>query len=171
MLAELPALFERGELRHSPLAQLGHAPGARAFRHLREGKNVGKVVLSAPTALDPERTVLITGATGGLGALIARHLVESHGAAHLLLASRSGEEAQGAEELRAELEALGAEVEIAACDVSDREQVEELLAGIDPESIPSAPSSTRRRPRRRHRAGRSMPSSSQRVFAPKVDGA
>ncbi|HEY8808629.1 MAG TPA: polyketide synthase dehydratase domain-containing protein, partial [Solirubrobacterales bacterium] len=47
-------------------------------------------------AFDPEKTTLITGATGGLGALIARHLVEEHGAKHLLLVSRSGKEAKGA---------------------------------------------------------------------------
>ena len=50
--------------------------------------------------IDPERTVLITGGTGGLGALVARHLAEHHGARHLLLVSRSGPEAEGAEELR-----------------------------------------------------------------------
>jgi pimaricinolide synthase PimS1 len=85
-----------------------------------------------PVELGPERTVLITGATGGLGGLLARHLTEAHGARHLLLASRSGEDAEGSKELRAELEALGAEVRIAACDVADREQVEQLLSGIDP---------------------------------------
>ncbi len=83
--------------------------------------------------LDPEKTILITGATGGLGALFARHLAERHEARHLLLVSRSGEEAQGAKELREELEALGAQVRIAACDVSDREQLEELIDSIGQE--------------------------------------
>ena len=106
---------------------------------LRDGKSMaprlaeGVSGAEEPVELDPERTVLITGATGGLGQLIARHLVESHGARHLLLASRSGEEAQGAKELREEFEALGTQVGIAACDVSDRPQVQELLADIDPE--------------------------------------
>ena len=35
-------------------------------------------------------TVLVTGATGALGGLVARHLVTTHGARHLLLASRRG---------------------------------------------------------------------------------
>ncbi len=82
--------------------------------------------------LDPERTVLITGATGTLGALLARHLVEAHAARHLLLVSRSGENASGATRLRASLEDLGAEVTIAACDVADRES----LAGVL-DSVPS----------------------------------
>ena len=80
--------------------------------------------------------MLITGATGGLGALVARHLAERHGARHLLLVSRSGPEADGATELQAELEALGAEASIAACDVSDREALEALLATI-PATAPS----------------------------------
>ena len=85
---------------------------------------------SQPRAIDPERTVLITGATGGLGALVARHLAERHGARHLLLVSSSGPEAEGAEELQAELEELGAEATIAACDVSDRKALKKLLASI-----------------------------------------
>jgi pimaricinolide synthase PimS1 len=84
-------------------------------------------------AIDPERTVLVTGATGGLGALVARHLAEHHGARHLLLVSRSGSKAKGAEDLQGEIEALGAEARIVACDVSDRKALEKLLAGIPSE--------------------------------------
>ena len=85
------------------------------------------------TELDPERTVLITGATGGIGALVAEHLVEVHGARHLLLVSRSGEEAPGALDLRARLQEQGAEATVAACDVSDRSQLEGLLAAVPKE--------------------------------------
>ncbi len=87
-------------------------------------------------ALDPERTVLLTGATGALGSLFARHLVEAHGARHLLLACRRGPEAPGAEELRAELEDLGAAASLAACDVGDREQLGGA-AGLDPGRAPA----------------------------------
>ncbi|WP_443055023.1 SDR family NAD(P)-dependent oxidoreductase, partial [Streptomyces sp. IBSBF 2394] len=66
-------------------------------------------------------TVLVTGGTGGLGALVARHLVVEHGVRHLLLTSRRGAGAPGASELRAELAGLGAEAELVACDVADRE--------------------------------------------------
>ena len=52
---------------------------------------------------DEHGTVLITGGTGGLGALVARHLVERHGVRSLLLASRRGLDAPGAAELQAEL--------------------------------------------------------------------
>ena len=63
---------------------------------------------------------MITGGTGALGALTAKHLVEAHGARHLLLLSRSGEEAEGAKELKAQLEEQGAKARLASCDVSDR---------------------------------------------------
>ncbi|MCL2733419.1 MAG: SDR family NAD(P)-dependent oxidoreductase, partial [Actinomycetia bacterium] len=77
----------------------------------------------------PAGTVLITGGTGGLGAHVARRLA-AEGAPHLLLAGRRGPDAPGAAELRAELEAAGATVTIAACDVADRAEVAALLAGV-----------------------------------------
>jgi polyketide synthase 12 len=134
-LVELTALFERGSMGQIPIAvwDLRRAPAA--FRHLREGRNLGKVVLSVPRPLDPNRTILVTGATGGLGALFARHLAEAHGARRLLLVSRSGGDAPGAAELKEELAELGAEATIAACDVSDREQLERLIAAV-PEEHP-----------------------------------
>ncbi|NGO69938.1 type I polyketide synthase, partial [Streptomyces boncukensis] len=86
-------------------------------------------------AADPEGTALITGATGSLGALLARHLVTERGVRHLLLTSRRGAAAEGAAELRDELSALGARVTVAACDAADRDALEELIAGL-PEAHP-----------------------------------
>jgi len=85
---------------------------------------------SGSCSFDPGGTVLITGGTGGLGALLARHLVARHGARHLLLISRSGPRAQGAKELEAELKERGAKARIVACDATDRQALAKLIASI-----------------------------------------
>ncbi|MFF9206662.1 SDR family NAD(P)-dependent oxidoreductase, partial [Streptomyces sp. NPDC014986] len=82
---------------------------------------------------DPDGTVLISGGTGALAAVTARHLVARHGVRHLLLAARRGMDAPQAAELASELGALGADVEFRACDVTDRAAVRRLLDGIPAE--------------------------------------
>ncbi|HWX45576.1 MAG TPA: SDR family NAD(P)-dependent oxidoreductase, partial [Solirubrobacteraceae bacterium] len=90
---------------------------------------------SALGLFDPRGTVLITGGTGGLGATLALDLARRRGARHLLLASRGGPEADGAQELQAAMEELGCDARIAACDVSREAQLGELIASI-PEEHP-----------------------------------
>ncbi|MEU1313363.1 type I polyketide synthase [Streptomyces cinnamoneus] len=77
----------------------------------------------------PRGTVLVTGGTGALAGHVARWLARS-GAEHLVLTSRRGPAADGAAELRAELEELGAAVTIAACDIADRDAVAALVADV-----------------------------------------
>jgi acyl transferase domain-containing protein len=80
-------------------------------------------------------TVMVTGGTGGLGALVSAHLAERHGVRDLLLVSRRGPAAPGAAALVSELERQGVRVRVEACDVADRTAVAALLASI-PESRP-----------------------------------
>ncbi|WP_086821560.1 type I polyketide synthase [Allokutzneria sp. NRRL B-24872] len=90
---------------------------------------VRAAVTTESRGLDSSGTVLLTGATGTLGALMAKHLITTHGVRHLLLTSRRGMAAPGAEELAA----LGAQV--VACDVADKAALSALLADI-PEDRP-----------------------------------
>ncbi|GAU67584.1 putative modular polyketide synthase [Streptomyces sp. NBRC 110611] len=100
------------------------------------GVRVPRLVRTAPAATDgaapwrPDGTVLITGASGTLGGLVARHLVTEHGVRNLLLAGRRGPDAPGAAALEAELTDLGAHVTTVACDTADRDAVRRLLAAV-----------------------------------------
>ncbi|WP_431047767.1 SDR family NAD(P)-dependent oxidoreductase [Streptomyces sp. P1-3] len=130
MLRELLELFARGALTPPPITAWDLRQAPDAFRYLSQARHVGKVVLTVPAEWNPDGTVLITGGTGTLGGLVARHAVTVRGARHLLLTSRRGLDAPGAAELRDELTALGAEVTVAACDAADREALSAVLAAI-----------------------------------------
>ncbi len=135
-IGALGALLDTGPAQSPDEPQLvvrdGEVAVARLARIGAQASNFADTEARAP---DWRGTVLITGGTGGLGALLARHLAVAHGACSLVLAGRRGPEADGASELRGELEALGARVAIVACDVSDRAELEALLDLI-PEEHP-----------------------------------
>ncbi|WP_329072368.1 SDR family NAD(P)-dependent oxidoreductase [Streptomyces sp. NBC_01429] len=161
--ARLAVVTQAGELSHAPLAGLVRAAesenpgrfllvesdGTRGLSAalaagepeitVREGElfapRLARAKPGGPPVWDVEATVLITGGTGGLGGLIARHLVTDHGVRTLLLTSRRGEDAPGAARLRAELEELGADVTIARCDAADRDQLADLLGRHDVRGI------------------------------------
>jgi NAD(P)-dependent dehydrogenase (short-subunit alcohol dehydrogenase family) len=79
-------------------------------------------------------TVLITGGTAGIGAEVAR-LAARAGARRVVLLSRSGPAAAGAERLRTELGSRGCEVLIETADVSSRDDVRRVVAATGPEQI------------------------------------
>ncbi|WP_342775977.1 SDR family NAD(P)-dependent oxidoreductase [Nonomuraea mesophila] len=133
ILAEIAELFARGALRLPPLRTWDVRRAPEAFRHVAQARHIGKVVLTAPPAFDPDGTVLVTGGTGALGAMAARRLVTEHGVRHLVLAGRRGPAADGAAALEEELTGLGATVRIAACDAADRDALAGLLATIPAE--------------------------------------
>ncbi|AEW99623.1 type I polyketide synthase [Streptantibioticus cattleyicolor] len=111
----------------APGAELpGALPGGEPQLALRNGHFLAPRLVRVPTGETPDRpavggTVLVTGGTGGLGALFAEHLLDC-GAERVVLASRRGPDAPGAGELTRRLAA----VDIVACDVTDCD----ALAGI-----------------------------------------
>ncbi|WP_424888868.1 type I polyketide synthase [Streptomyces sp. XH2] len=124
VLPALPDLLAAGDDRF--VVRGGAVHVGRLVRPAAEGATAS----SAPT-WDPDGTVLITGGTGGLGGVLARHLAAGRGVKHLTLVSRRGEAAPGAAALREELTALGAGVAVVACDVADRDALARLLASLD----------------------------------------
>ncbi|MFI2078442.1 SDR family NAD(P)-dependent oxidoreductase, partial [Streptomyces triculaminicus] len=130
MLTHLVRLFEQGDLNLLPVRAWDLREAVSAFRLMGRGGHIGKNVLTLPRPIDADGTVLITGGTGALGGLLARHLIAEHGVRHLLLTSRRGIDAPGACELVAEIREMGAEVDVAACDVSDRAALAAVLGTV-----------------------------------------
>ncbi|WP_158854911.1 type I polyketide synthase, partial [Saccharothrix deserti] len=98
----------------------------------------GRLLVPRLTAVEPaapvgfgDGAVLLTGASGALGGVLARHLVRERGVRDLVLVSRRG----APDDLVAELTDAGARVRAVACDVADRDVVTELVAGIDDLSV------------------------------------
>ncbi|UED87415.1 type I polyketide synthase [Streptomyces profundus] len=129
-LERLAGHFADGDFPPPPITSWPMEAAPDAFHTLQRAQHVGKLVLTNRRPWHPDRTVLITGGTGTLGALLARHLVTRHGVRHLLLTSRRGPAADGARELVEELTALGAEPRVVACDAADRPALTGLLAAI-----------------------------------------
>jgi 4-hydroxyphenylalkanoate synthase len=133
MLDELTELFDTQVLHKLPVTTWDVRCAAQAYRFISQARQIGKVVLTMPSALAgglAEGTILITGATGMVGAVLARHVVSAYGVRHVVLASRRGDRAEGTAELTTELKRAGAHVQVLACDVADREAVAGLLAQL-----------------------------------------
>ncbi|WP_085161009.1 type I polyketide synthase [Mycobacterium lacus] len=128
--AALLPMFAAGVLKPLPTTSYGLLNAPQAFRDMSQARHTGKIVLTPPAVLDPEGTVLITGGTGMIGALVAEHLVTRYGIRHLLLLSRRGLNGPGASELQQRLAGLGAQVAITACDISDPAELAEALDTI-----------------------------------------
>ena len=133
MLCESRKFFDTQVLHRLPVTTWDVRCAAQAYRFMSQARHIGKVVLTMPSALADdlaEGTVLITGATGMVGAVLARHVVSAYGVRHVVLASRRGDRAEGAAALAAELTRAGAQVQLLTCDVADRAAVAGMLAQL-----------------------------------------
>ncbi|AOR31544.1 Type I polyketide synthase [Streptomyces fodineus] len=131
MFGAVMELFAAGRLRPLPVSVRNIRDARTAFREMSRGRHTGKLVLEMGDGFGGG-TVLVTGGTGTVGALVARHLVAEHGVRSLVLASRRGMAADGAAELASELAGAGALVRVVQCDVADRAAVAALLADMPP---------------------------------------
>jgi amino acid adenylation domain-containing protein len=135
ILREVVSGIEQGKGTLAPLPMRCFAlrDAVAAFSLMAQGKHTGKLVLRIPRQLSGKDTVLITGGTGGVGAELARHLAQHYRVSRLLLISRQGPAAAGAELLSAELMRLGCAVQIVACDVADAAALARVLSAIPAE--------------------------------------
>jgi acyl transferase domain-containing protein/acyl carrier protein len=130
ILAIVLDLFERGVLTPLPVRSWELDRVGEALRFMGQGRHVGKNVVRLPAAPDPAGTVLITGGSGVLAGLTARHLAAQGRAGRLLLASRRGPAAPSAARIAADLAGLGARVQVVACDAADRPAMAALLGQV-----------------------------------------
>ncbi|WP_229074509.1 type I polyketide synthase [Actinoplanes sp. DH11] len=131
-LIDLPEVLDE-RAGHRLAAVLGGPEDQVAIRRSGAfGRRLVRAPLPAgdePQPWRPRGTVLITGGTGGVAGHVARRLA-AEGAKHLILVSRRGDDAPGAERLVTELRGLGARVTLAAGDIAERATVDRLLAGV-----------------------------------------
>jgi NADPH:quinone reductase-like Zn-dependent oxidoreductase len=131
-------MFTRGELKPvSPITEIPISNIEEAFRLIQAHKHAGKVVLvadentmvrvapekPAPFQLKKNGSYIIAGGLGDLGWRVARYMA-MHGAGHIVILSRRKLDDKTHKILHEELAALGAELHVMTCDVTNKSAVE-----------------------------------------------
>ncbi|MBX2859114.1 MAG: SDR family NAD(P)-dependent oxidoreductase [Cellvibrionaceae bacterium] len=143
LLDEVLAMFARGELQALPVESFGSIEVEAAFRHMQQGKHIGKVVIrqtadasivegrngkaydaAAHDSVAKERTQLISGGLGAIGLKVAEYLV-GQGHRNIALLSRRPPDAK-AENALAAFRDRGARVELYSVDIAAPQLAETL---------------------------------------------
>ncbi|MCS2609163.1 type I polyketide synthase [Halomonas dongshanensis] len=150
LFGEMMALFNDGTLSPLPFTAFGHSQVIDAFRYMQQARQIGKVVVSYETPIaEPQHdtlgqgtltlsasgSYLVTGGLGGFGLKTAQWLVDK-GARALILLSRSGPQSDEAKAAIADFEARGVTVVAAACDITDRDALANVLGHASQELPP-----------------------------------
>lgn len=147
LLAEISAMFERGELAPLPYRAFRHDEIVGAFRLMQGSGHIGKIVVTAPVSgqdfvsiaprstlqLDREGVHLVLGGIGGFGLAAAGWLVE-HGARKLALCSRRGVADEETAAAIRKWAARGVVTSVYACDITDEAAVTKMLGDIRSEA-------------------------------------
>jgi myxalamid-type polyketide synthase MxaB len=143
ILHHLSRQFTQGKLKLLPQKVFPIQEVVSAFRYMQRAEHIGKIVVSQPKGIASaahsgsfreDSSYMITGGLGDLGLLVARWMVEC-GARHLVLVGRSAVKPAVRSQLD-QLELSGARVVVAQADVSNYEQVAQLLASVMQSSPP-----------------------------------
>lgn len=141
LFSEMMALFNDGTLSPLPFTAFSHSQVIDAFRYMQQARQIGKVVVTYEQPIAPPRqeqlgsgsltlpanaSYLVTGGLGGFGLKTAQWLV-SKGARELILLSRSGPASEEAQAAIREFDAQGIKVMAAACDITDRNALANVL--------------------------------------------
>lgn len=145
---ECTEMLTAGKLTPLPYTRFPIEEVVGAFEAVFRAEHMGRIVLdlrdqtptllprkSEPVPVRPGHSYLITGGFGGFGLATARSLARA-GATHLILASRSGATTEVA---RAQIEALrAADVDVweEQVDISDYDQVADLIAKVEASGHP-----------------------------------
>ena len=148
LLRTLVRRFESGELKPLPITTYVADQTRDAFRFMRQGKHVGKVVVdfsrrpsdvrpgkTNPTRFHADAAYWIAGGLGGFGLHIARWMVRQ-GARHLVLSGRRETPSSDAAAMIEQMESQGANVSVMRCDITDAQDVRATLRQIDEQMPP-----------------------------------
>ncbi|MGP9765432.1 type I polyketide synthase [Halomonas sp. AOP13-D3-9] len=150
LFGEMMALFNDGTLSPLPFTSFSHTQVIDAFRYMQQARQIGKVVVTyeqpiappqnevlgtATMQLSSEASYLVTGGLGGFGLRTAQWLVDK-GARQLILLSRSGAASEEAQAAIAAFEQQGVAVLAAACDITDRAALADVLERAKGELAP-----------------------------------